>query len=1229
MSSSRNAAGRIFRSRVLTPSRGKALSGLLSGLLILLGIWIAIPVTVVSSYFPARVTSHRALWIGLLIGGAAATVIITWMVGRLARRGPQTRLWQVPPLAPGWIDRAELRQLVETLTGRGAETGAAMTALVGMGGFGKTTLATQACHTSRVKGQFGGGIVWLTVGQDVNGPQLAALINDLIANVGGGPSTFTSPEQAGHALAQLLAERAGTLVVVDDVWTSSQLAPFAGLGKSCRLLVTTRRPATFSGTAVNRIDVDVMSPAAARRLLTRELPAMASGHERDLLTLTGRWPLLLSVVNRRLADEVGRGAEIDAAAAAFAGRLRSGGPAALDIDDSGSRQTAVAGTVDYSLEIVDEADRPRFWELGIFPADAEIPLDVVTLLWRGTAGIGAAESEALCDRFAGLSLLAIAATDRARVVVIHDVIRDYALSRLRPPERVQANATLVDAARSLIESAAPSMPASSDDHGEGSATDWWRLPEEGRWDYLWQNLTYHLQEASLEAELDGLCRDLHFVAKRLLQSGPAAAEADLARSTSATAASLRRAIAQYAHLLGQMEPESALTSTLLSRLEGIDEVASQYRVVSADLHAWIWRPLWPLPDQPSGSLIRVLIGYCATVSPDGTWLATCSDDKSVRIWAADGAAPRAILTGQVAQLESVAISPDGTWLASGGVDGKVRIWTADGTLRGTLSGHTGPVYAVAISPDGAWLATGSYDHTVRTWTADGTRRGTLTGHTLLVDKVAISPDGTWLASHSYDNTVRIWAADGTLRATVFGFGGAEEMVGISPDGSWLATIGCGRMYVEFWAADGTPRGDISDRVRSAAISPDGTWLATASEDGQAVRTWTADGAPRATFSGNTGGAGTVAISPDGTWLATCHRDKTIRTWAADGAPRATFTGHSQSAFTVAISPDGTWLATGDVGGEVRIWATDGATPAALGGVKESASLLAISPDGTWLATASLGDPNGTVRTWDADGAPRIAFTGHTGNSGYGDRVTSMAISPDGTWLATANQDTKAYIWAADGTLRATLIGHTDEVTSVAISPDGAWLATTCPRDADAMVRIWTADGTPRATFSRYSVDSVGSLAISPDGTWLATGNRGGTVSIRSADDGTPRALLTGHTKLVTTLAISPDGTWLATGSDDNTARIWAADGTPRALLTGHTKPVTTVAISPDSTWLATVSDDQTIRIWSRNETAGSVTAMRVDGTIRCCAWFPDSTDLCVAGDRGLYRFALQAPGVLR
>jgi len=69
-------------------------------------------------------------------------------------------------------------------------------------------------------------------------------------------------------------------------------------------------------------------------------------------------------------------------------------------------------------------------------------------------------------------------------------------------------------------------------------------------------------------------------------------------------------------------------------------------------------------------------------------------------------------------VRAAAVAPDGSWLATASDDGTARIWDATtGQQRATLTGHDGPVYAVAAAPDGAWLATANADRTVRIWDA--------------------------------------------------------------------------------------------------------------------------------------------------------------------------------------------------------------------------------------------------------------------------------------------------------------------------------------------------------------------------------------------------------------------------------------------------------------------------------------------------------------------------------
>src|SRR5262249_40150144 len=162
-------------------------------------------------------------------------------------------------------------------------------------------------------------------------------------------------------------------------------------------------------------------------------------------------------------------------------------------------------------------------------------------------------------------------------------------------------------------------------------------------------------------------------------------------------------------LLRPVEPASALTTILTSRLGHIPGVAEQLPAIRSDLRVWTACPDWPLPAQPPEALIRTLAidhaspVVAATISRYGTWLATLDRDQTVRVWAADGTC-WGVLTGHTDRVVAVAISPDGTWLATGGSDGAVRVWAADGTCWGVLTGHMDRVVAVAISPDGTWLA---------------------------------------------------------------------------------------------------------------------------------------------------------------------------------------------------------------------------------------------------------------------------------------------------------------------------------------------------------------------------------------------------------------------------------------------------------------------------------------------------------------------------------------------
>ncbi|WP_411132975.1 NB-ARC domain-containing protein [Streptomyces sp. C10] len=1122
--------------------------------------------------------------------------------------------WQEHPLAtaadppappripiPGWVvGRGESDEAVSVVCARRTSTAVGITtSLEGAGGFGKTTLATVVCAHPRVRRRFRGRVFTITMGRDVRGQTaVAAKVAEATRFITGDTATFDDPDLAGAHLGRLLDQRPRTLLVLDDVWEAEQLAPFLYGGSQCVRLVTTRTPAVLPPDTT-RISVDEMTPDQARAVLTWQLhPPLPEQLTQDLLRATGRWALLLRLTNRLITEQVATGVAPDVAATGALAALRTNGPAAvddpavfLDLNDPRRRRLAVRATVEAATALLPPGGTERFAELGVFLEDEAISVTVTARLWQATGGLTEAESRDLCAVLGRLSLLSLTA-DAGGQITLHDVIRDYLRAGLGPAALTTLSAVLVDAVAADLPTAVPIAHSAPE---PGAA--WWQVSD----GYLLDHLIEHLLAAGRTAQAEAVASDLRWVEARLSQRGPTAPWSDLSRIPTSEAAERAREIAQAAHLLGPTIPSHALVNVLRSRLQHLPAWRHQITVLQHEdrrMPALVNR--WPMPDLPDQHHRRTLTGHtnavrAVAIAPDDTWIATASDDGTVRIWDVASGNCTATLSGHTDSVHAVAIAPDGTWIATASPDKTIRTWdVASGNCTAMLV-HPCPMRAVGIAPDGTWVASAGDDGVVRLIDiTSGQCTATLSGHTAAVHSVAISPDGTWIVSASPDEGVRIWnTSTGTCTGTLPDHILHVRAVAIAPDSTWFVTGGDSGVAIWGGAARRTCKAFLTGRnTTSIAIAPHGRWLAIADRYG-VVQVWNI---------------------PEGQRFAT-DEDRPPGVWEIGTSSHAgTLTGHVGGVLSVAIATGGGWLATSgeDMSVHIRDSAVRGHMPGAPPRASTYTPCLAIAPDGRWLAA---GSGNGAVQLWDIASAACAATVTGTRHS---DWIVAVAVSPDGTWIASGGADGSVRIWdTSTQSCTTTMAGLTNHVLSVAIAPNGRWMAFA---GSDGAVRIWSASTRTCTSALTGHTNSVHSVAIAPDSTWLATGSADGTVRIWGVASGTCTGILSEHSANIRAVAIAPDGSWLTSASDDGEIRIWdTSTRSCTATLADRASGVNAVAIAPDGTRLATAHADGTLQVW--DITPGlCTTLMRVEGQLLDCAWTPDGSSLTAAGVRGLYFF---------
>src|ERR1035437_1602641 len=317
---------------------------------------------------------------------------------------PVGKLVAVPELPPHYLDQprrvaalrdillADLRKPV-VVSGASGRVG-----LQGMGGIGKSVLASALAHRPEVRRAFPDGIYWVTLGQE---PNIADLQRSL-ARALGDDGLFTSAEAGKERLRELVVERAA-LLVLDDVWHRGHAEAFNVMGARGRLLLTTRDAGLVTALAAkeNHYQVQLPTRTEAEALLARaaavpisDLPAEA----RDIVDECGRLPLGLALCGGM--ELAGR------ACGDVLTPLREHDLEYLsDSHPAEEQHESIWRAMDVSIRALSYQERERFAELAVFAVDTGAPEAAVETLWGHTAGLRSRRARDLLMSFRQRSLI--------------------------------------------------------------------------------------------------------------------------------------------------------------------------------------------------------------------------------------------------------------------------------------------------------------------------------------------------------------------------------------------------------------------------------------------------------------------------------------------------------------------------------------------------------------------------------------------------------------------------------------------------------------------------------------------------------------------------------------------------------------------------------------------------------------------------------------------------------
>ncbi|MCP3960757.1 MAG: tetratricopeptide repeat protein [bacterium] len=307
----------------------------------------------------------------------------------------------IPPPTRDFAGRTdELEELRKAVSEHG---GAMIYGVRGLGGIGKTQLGLKLVEL--VGDDYPDGHILVELGGASEHPMSAADAMASVIRAYEPQAKLPEAEEDLHRLYHQALKDRRVILLLDNAASAEQVEPVLP-HTGCLTLVTSRK--RFALPKLHRLDLDALTPEAARELLLSLAPLLGDEAER-IAELLGRLPLALRVAGGAFAEDP------------FLEPVQY----VHKLEDRDERVTLVEAAIDFNYGALEAELKQQWRALAIFPGDFDI---------AGVATVWAVEADA-ARKVLGILYRAGLAERRGGRCRLHDLARDFAASRLRDGER--------------------------------------------------------------------------------------------------------------------------------------------------------------------------------------------------------------------------------------------------------------------------------------------------------------------------------------------------------------------------------------------------------------------------------------------------------------------------------------------------------------------------------------------------------------------------------------------------------------------------------------------------------------------------------------------------------------------------------------------------------------------------------------------------------------------------